>query len=64
MQDIAVDETRQVVYIYCEFGEFGSPGAAVYSVSYNGAPVNWEAVKPYIAGNDLIGNPGAANGSL
>ena len=64
VQDIAVDETRQVVYIYCEFGEFGSPGAAVYSVSYSGAPVNWEAVKPYIAGNALIGNPGAANGSL
>jgi hypothetical protein len=62
VQDIAINEAQQRIYVYCVFSD--APGASVYQLSYNGAPTNWEASKPYIAGNRLIGNPGAPNGSF
>ena len=62
VQDIAINEAQQRVYVYCVFSD--APGASVYQLSYNGVPTNWEANKPYIAGNRLIGNPGAPNGTF
>jgi hypothetical protein len=62
-QDLAVDEAHEWLYYYCE-GFTEGPSARIFKVNYSGAPVNWGAVKPYVAGNELIGNPGAANGSL
>ena len=62
VQDIAINEAQHRVYVYCVFSD--APGAPMYQLSYNGAPANWEASKPYIAGNQLIGNPGAPNGTF
>src|SRR5262245_60420591 len=58
VQDLAVDETRERVYVYCDFPT--APNAGIFKLTYGGAPSNWQATKPYIAGNELIGNPGAA----
>ena len=40
------------------------PFGKIYRLNYNGAPATFSAVKPYIASNQLIGNPGAGNGTF
>jgi hypothetical protein len=62
VEDIAIDETNQWLYVYCRF--FEAPFGKIYRLNYSGGPANFAAVKPYIAGNQLVGNPGAPNGTF
>lgn len=65
VEDIAVDEAHEWLYVYCTYYEPETGGGGrIFKLNYSGAPVNYGAVKPYIAGNQIIGNPGAANDSL
>lgn len=62
VEDIAVDEAHEWIYVFCAFSE--APYGKIFRLNYNGAPVNFKATKPYIAGNQLIGNPGAPDGTF
>ncbi len=62
IEDIAVDESHQWIYVYCRIGE--PPFGKIYRLNYSGAPATFSAVKPYISSNQLIGNPGAGNGTF
>ena len=62
IEDIAVDEDNNWIYVYCEIGE--PPYGKIYRLNYSGGPAAFSAVKPYISSNQLIGNPGAGNGTF
>ena len=64
IEDIAVDESSQEIYVYCHFSAAPYGGGKIYRLNYNGGPANFSAVKPYISGNQLVGNPGAPNGTF
>ena len=64
IDDIAIDEGSQQIYVYCRFSAAPTGGGKIYRLNYNGGPANFTASKPYISGNQLVGNPGAPSGSF
>jgi hypothetical protein len=64
IEDLAVDESQDVIYVYCEAQFNSSIPTSIIKYNFNGEPVNFSAVKGYVSGNQIIGNPGAANDSL
>jgi hypothetical protein len=55
-QEVAADESRDLVYVVCERG--GTLGPTIRRFHYDGTPAPFEASgKPYLSGNEIIGNP-------
>ncbi len=54
-QEVAVDETRKLIYVICSrpYPE----GATIKRFHLNGAVAPFEFSAPYIVGNEIVGNP-------
>lgn len=64
IQDIAIDEDDEILYVFCERGFTETPPNVIEKYDFNGNAVNFDVTKPYVSGNEITGNPGAANGTL
>src|SRR4051794_9760779 len=56
IQDVAVNEASESVYVACDKGFFNG-GTVIEKYDYNGNKVNFSAKKPYIAGNTIFEDP-------
>ena len=63
-RDIALDEDDELIYVSCHNGEFlywggsTSPVDVIRRFNYDGEPVAFTAVSPYIEDNELKNDPG------
>ncbi len=60
IEDLAVDETNNYVYVGCG-GSSGPSNSIVKRFHLNGAPANFSGTAPYIEGNTLTYNPSSNN---
>ncbi|HEX3241895.1 MAG TPA: hypothetical protein VHQ97_02345 [Solirubrobacterales bacterium] len=64
IEDIALDESAEILYVFCERGFGESPRAVIEKYDYEGHPVSFTASKTYVSGNEITGNPGNPGGTL
>lgn len=63
IQDIAVVESTETIYVVCRFGPFETE-AAIRRFDFEGNPVDFEASEPYITANEITESPTSPEGNL